>query len=176
MILRGSTWFYPEECAVFLGASYFRAFAKGQIYGLSAVVLLKIQGLSREEFPFFRSFWLEKPQAGSDSLVVHALMDSPSLTGAFRFTIRPGETTLFDVQSTIFPRQDIANGGIAPLTGMFYFDANNHDHVDDWRPAAHDSEALQVWTGTKQQLFVLSITQPTYKFLALAIMVLMVMD
>ncbi|UMM64184.1 glucan biosynthesis protein [Aristophania vespae] len=143
-----------EECAVFLGASYFRAFAKGQIYGLSARGFAKDTGsLKGEEFPFFRSFWLEKPQAGSDSLVVHALMDSPSLTGAFRFTIRPGETTLFDVQSTIFPRQDIANGGIAPLTGMFYFDANNRDHVDDWRPAAHDSEALQVWTGTKQQLY-----------------------
>lgn len=143
-----------EECAVFLGASYFRSFAKGQIYGLSARGFAKDTGtLKGEEFPFFKSFWLEKPLPAAQSLVVYALMDSPSLTGAFRFTIRPGETTLFDVQSTFFPRRDIANGGIAPLTGMFYFDTNNHNHVNDWRPAAHDSEALQIWTGAKQQLY-----------------------
>ncbi|MXV43695.1 glucan biosynthesis protein D [Saccharibacter sp. 17.LH.SD] len=150
-----------EECAVFLGASYFRALAKNQDYGLSARGFAKDTGsLKGEEFPLFRSFWLEKPTAGSDSLVIHALMDSPSITGAFRFSIRPGETTLFDVQSSLFPRHDIDSGGVAPLTGMFYFDANNRSHVDDWRHAAHDSEALQMWTGTGQQLYR-PLTNPT---------------
>ena len=57
-------------------------------------------------------------------MVVHALLDSPSVTGAFRFTIRPGEMTVFDVESVLYPRRDLTEAGIAPLTGMFYFDAN----------------------------------------------------
>lgn len=150
-----------QECAVFLGASYFRATARGQVYGLSARGFAKDTGtLKGEEFPLFRAFWLERPEPGSQSLVMHALLDSPSLTGAFRFTIRPGETTLFDVQSEFFPRVDIVGAGIAPLTGMYFFDFNDHNHVDDWRPAAHDSEALQMWTGAGQQLFR-PLTNPT---------------
>ncbi|WP_291367011.1 glucan biosynthesis protein [Acetobacter sp. UBA5411] len=143
-----------EECAVFLGASYFRAVAKGQNYGLSARGFADGTGDPKgEEFALFRAFWLEKPQAGVDSVVIHALLDSPSVTGAFRFTIRPGETTIFDVQSTFFPRVKIEQSGIAAFTGMFYFDTNDRTHVDDWRPAAHDSEALQIWTGSDQQLY-----------------------
>ncbi|EHH68244.1 glucan biosynthesis protein [Gluconobacter morbifer] len=143
-----------EECAVFLGASYFRAVAKGQNYGLSARGFADGTGNPKgEEFAMFREFWLEKPDPGVESVVIHALLDSPSVTGAFRFTIRPGNTTVFDVQSSFFPRQDMTESGIAPLTGMFYFDANERNHVDDWRPAAHDSEALQIWTGAGQQLY-----------------------
>ena len=143
-----------EECAVFLGASYFRAVAKGQNSGLSARGFANGTGNTKgEEFALFREFWLEKPEPGVQSVVIHALLDSPSVTGAFSFTIRPGDTTVFDVQSSLFPRQDITESGIAALTGMFYFDANEHNHVDDWRPAAHDSEALQVWTGSGQQLY-----------------------
>lgn len=150
-----------QECAVFLGASYFRATAKGQVYGLSARGFAKDTGtLKGEEFPLFRAFWLEKPAPGSQSLVMHALLDSPSLTGAFRFTIRPGDTTLFDVQSVFFPRVEITCAGIAPLTGMYYFDFNDHAHVNDWRPAAHDSEGLQIWTGSAQQLYR-PLTNPT---------------
>ncbi|WP_166312635.1 glucan biosynthesis protein [Acetobacter estunensis] len=143
-----------EECAVFLGASYFRAVAKGQNYGLSARGFADGTGDPKgEEFALFRAFWLEKPQPGVDSIVIHALLDSPSLAGAFRFTIRPGDTTIFDVQSALFPRVKIEQSGIAPLTGMFYFDANDRNHIDDWRPAAHDSEALQIWTGSDLQLY-----------------------
>ncbi|TPW34052.1 glucan biosynthesis protein [Oecophyllibacter saccharovorans] len=150
-----------QECAVFLGASYFRATARGQVYGLSARGFAKDTGtLKGEEFPLFRAFWLEKPAADSHALVMYGLLDSPSLTGAFRFTIRPGDTTLFDVQSVFYPRVDIAGAGIAPLTGMYFFDFNDHDHVDDWRPAAHDSEALQMWTGAGQQLYR-PLTNPT---------------
>ncbi len=143
-----------EECAVFLGASYFRAVAKGQNYGLSARGFANGTGDPKgEEFALFREFWLEKPQPSVKSVVIHALMDSPSVVGAFHFTIKPGDTTVFDVQTSFFPRENINKGGIAALTGMFYFDSNNRHHVDDWRPAAHDSEALQMWTGERQQLF-----------------------
>ena len=73
--------YYDEVCA-FLGASYFRALAKGQGYGMSARGLaIKTADSSGEEFPVFKQFWLERPSPGIDSMVVHALLDSPSTTG-----------------------------------------------------------------------------------------------
>ena len=74
---------YFDEVCVFLGASYFRAVAKNQIYGLSARGLsINTADPKGEEFPLFRSFWIEKPAPNADSIVVHALLDSESLTGA----------------------------------------------------------------------------------------------
>jgi periplasmic glucans biosynthesis protein len=143
-----------DEVCVFLGASYFRAVAKGQVYGLSARGLAIGTGDPKgEEFARFSAFWLEKPQPGQTSLVLHALLDSQSVTGAFTFTIRPGAETVFDVESALFPRSDITEPGIATLTGMFYFDANNRNKVNDWRPAAHDSEGLSMWTGAGSQIW-----------------------
>ena len=55
-----------------------------------------------------------------------ALLDSPSATGAYRFTIKPGAATQMDVEMTIFPRRDLEHVGIAPLTSMFLYDAMNH--------------------------------------------------
>ncbi len=144
---------YFDEVAVFLGASYFRAVAKGQDYGLSARGFANGTGEQKEEFALFRAFWLEKPRPGMTAIVVHALLDSPTVTGAYRFTIRPGDETIFDVESTLYPRRQIASSGIAPLTGMFYFGPNDHAHVDDARPAAHDSEGLSMWSGKGEQLW-----------------------
>ncbi|MGI4746314.1 MAG: glucan biosynthesis protein [Janthinobacterium lividum] len=145
---------YYDEICVFLGASYFRAVAKGQNYGLSARGFANGTGDPKgEEFALFRAFWMEKPQPGMTAIVVHALLDSPTVTGAYRFTIRPGDETIFDVESVLYPRRTIAGSGIAPLTGMFYFDVNDRQHIDDARPAAHDSEGLSMWNGKGDQLW-----------------------
>lgn len=160
---------YLDELCVFQGASYFRAIAKGQNYGLSARGFASGTGSPKgEEFPLFSAFWLERPQPGSTAVVVHALLDSPSVTGAFRFTIRPGESTVFDVESVLYPRRDLAEAGVAPLTGMFYFDANDRSRVDDWRPAAHDSEALSMWTGKGGQLWRPLVNPVNLQFSAFA--------
>ena len=145
---------YFDEVAAFLGASYFRAAGKGQGYGLSARGLaIGTADAAGEEFPVFKTFWIERPHSGVNSIVVNALLDSPSVAGALRFTIRPGEDTVFDVEATLYPRVDIAAAGIAPLTSMFYFDANNRVSVDDYRPAVHDSDGLLMWTGRGEQLW-----------------------
>src|SRR5215210_3179773 len=90
---------YYDEVCVFLGATYFRAVAKGEIYGLSARGLAINTGEAKgEEFPLFKTFWIEKPAANANSIVVHALLDSESTTAAYRFTIRPGDTTVLDVE------------------------------------------------------------------------------
>ena len=63
-----------DEFLVFLGASYFRAVGKGQLYGLSARGLAIDTGQPKgEEFPFFRSFWIKTPEEGTRTVVIHAL-------------------------------------------------------------------------------------------------------
>ena len=145
---------YADEVCAFVGASYFRAVAKGQGYGLSARGLaIDTAEPSGEEFPLFRAFWLEKPAPGARSMVVDALLDSASVASAFRFTIRPGEETVFDVECVHYPRKDIAVTGIAPLTSMYMFDAINRAKVDDYRPAVHDSEAYSMLTSRGEQIW-----------------------
>ena len=145
--------YYDEVCS-FLGASYFRAVAKNQVYGLSARGLaLKTADRGGEEFPGFRAFWLEKPEPRAASIVVHALLDSVSAAAAFRFAIRPGETTVFDVDMALYPRVDLEQAGIAPQTSMFYFAANDRDGIDDFRPAVHDSDGLAIQTGGGERLW-----------------------
>ncbi len=145
---------YMDEVCVFLGASYFRAVAKGESYGLSARGLaIKTADPAGEEFPAFRRFWLERPQPGTGVLVIYALLDSLSAAAAYRFTIRPGEQTVFDVESTIYPRVDINAIGLGTMTSMFDFDASDRQGIDDYRPAVHDSDGLLMLTGRGEQLW-----------------------
>jgi glucans biosynthesis protein len=143
-----------DEIVVFQGASYFRAVAKGQGYGLSARGLTLNTGAAEgEEFPFFRAFWIEQPQAEAGAIVVHALLDSVSTTGAYRFTIRPGDTTVMDVEMTLYPRVELKRAGLAPLTSMFAFGPNDRAGIDDFRPAVHDSDGLAIWNGKGEWLW-----------------------
>lgn len=134
-----------EEFLVFQGASYFRATAKDLFYGLSARGLaINTAQPAGEEFPYFTDFWVERPETGAEHIVIHALLNSPSVTGAYRFDVQPGETTVMDVHATLFPRQALTHYGIAPLTSMFLFDATNRARFDDYRDAVHDSDGLQI--------------------------------
>lgn len=145
---------YFDEVCAFLGASYFRAVAKGLAYGLSARGLALGTGdPGPEEFPVFRAFWLEQPARGAQALVVHALLDSPSAAAALRFRIQPGAETVFDTRLRLYPRVDLAHAGIAPLTSMYAFAANDRGGVDDFRPAVHDSDGLAMYNGRGEQLW-----------------------
>ena len=145
---------YYDEVCVFLGASYFRAVAKGEIYGLSARGLAINTGEAKgEEFPLFKAFWIEKPPANANSIVVHALLDSESAAAAYRFTIRPGETTVFDVEMAIYPRVDLDHAGLAPMTSMFFFGPNSRIDVDDFRPSVHDSDGFSIFNGRGEELW-----------------------
>jgi glucans biosynthesis protein len=145
---------YYDEVGTFLGASYFRAVAKGQVYGMSARGLsVRTADPKGEEFPAFTSFWIEQPAPDTNSLVVHALLDSPSAAAAFRFTIRPGEITIYDTELVLYPRADLAQAGIATGTSMFLFDANDRVGVDDFRPAVHDSDGLAMRSGRDEEIW-----------------------
>jgi glucans biosynthesis protein len=145
---------YYDEIGAFLGASYFRAVGKGQTYGLSARGLSINTGDPKgEEFPGFRAFWIERPQPGIGSIVVHALLDSESAAAAYRFTIRPDVTTVYDVEMALYPRVEIKQPGIATLTSMFFFAPNDRGNVDDFRPAVHDSDGMAMRNGRGEQLW-----------------------
>jgi glucans biosynthesis protein len=132
-----------DELAVFLGASYFRFLGAGQHYGVSARGIAVGAGETEpEEFPDFREFWVEEPGPGADSVVVHALLDGPSLTGAYRMVITPGDETTVAVGATLFPRRDIAKLGVAPLTSMFFYGENDRRQYRGFRPEVHDSDGL----------------------------------
>ena len=53
-----------------------------------------------------------------------------------------------DIDVTLFPREAIELLGIAPLTSMFTFGPHDRQGVDDFRPQVHDSEKLQIWSGS----------------------------
>ncbi len=136
---------YKDEFLVFQGASYFRLVGPGQVYGLSARGLaIDTAESSGEEFPVFREFWLVKPEPDQTRLVLYALLDSPSVTGAYRFEITPGAPTEMGVEARLFARRDIKKLGIAPLTSMFHHGENTTRFVDDFRPEVHDSDGLLV--------------------------------
>ncbi|SHF26474.1 glucans biosynthesis protein [Ruegeria intermedia] len=143
-----------DEFCVFQGASYFRAIGLHEVYGLSARGLaLKTGDPEGEEFPEFIRFWLERPKPGQPNMIVHALMDSPSVAGAYRFDITAGEDCQMQVEATLFPRTDLTHVGIAPGTSMFLFDQTNHNRFDDFRPAVHDSDGLMIRNGAGEVIW-----------------------
>ncbi|MBE0489213.1 MAG: glucan biosynthesis protein [Halomonas sp.] len=139
---------YHDEFAVFLGASYFRLVGRGQGYGLSARGLAIDTALpGGEEFPAFREFWLIRPSPDATHMTVLALLDSPSLAGAYRFDIAPGRDIQVEVTARLFARRDVERLGVAPLTSMFAHGDTTPRAVDDHRPAVHDSDGLMAYTG-----------------------------
>ncbi len=137
-----------DEVAVFLGASYFRVLGARQRYGAS------IRGLAintaepaGEEFPRFTDFWLEKPPAMAGGIRIYALMDSPSVAGAYRFVIQPGGATVVDVEASVFFRKSPKKIGIAPLGSLFLEGQNRTRSIPDYRPQVHDSDGLLIETG-----------------------------
>jgi glucans biosynthesis protein len=155
---------FQRDAVAFQGASYFRGVGATKQYGLSARGLAIGTGLPRpEEFPDFRSFWLERPSAKADHLVVHALLDSPSLTGAYRFAIQPGTLTVMEIEARLFPRQAIERVGIAPLTSMFQYGENDRRVADDFRPEIHDSDGLALHTGNGERIWRPLVNSPVVR-------------
>jgi glucans biosynthesis protein len=145
---------YLDEAAVFLGASYFRCVGRGNGYGISARGLAVNTALPEgEEFPAFRSFWLERPRPGAADMKIHALLDSPSVAGAYSFVLRPGQPTMTEVDAFLVARSPIQLIGIAPLTSMYFFGENDRTGVDDYRPEVHDSDGLSIWHGSGEWLW-----------------------
>ncbi len=146
---------WERDVASFLGASYFRAISTdSRQFGLSARGLAIDTAMDRpEEFPRFTSFWFERPVEHARNLVLYALLDSPSATGAYRFDIHAGAPTLMDVDAAVYPRKPIERLGIAPLTSMYQAGENDRRMANDWRPEIHDSDGLSMFTGNGEWIW-----------------------
>jgi len=143
-----------DEIIVFQGASYFRALGRGHVYGLSARGLaIGTASNKGEEFPTFRKFWVEKPDDRAKHIVIHALLDSPSTTGAYTFNVHPGAETIVDVDAVLYPRNAMSEAGIAPLTSMFLVGPVDPVRVRDFRPRVHDSDGLAIMTGNGERVW-----------------------
>ena len=142
-----------DELISFIGASYFRVLGREQRYGLSARGLSIGAGVPGEEFPMFREFWVEAPQANAERVTIYALLDSPSVTGAYRFHVYPDVDAVVDVGATLFPRKPIDKLGLAPLTSMFFTGENDRRFHDDFRTELHDSDGLMIHSGTGEWIW-----------------------
>ncbi|SIR39855.1 glucan biosynthesis protein G [Bosea sp. TND4EK4] len=143
-----------DEVVSFLGASYFRLIGRGHRYGLSARSLaLDVGGQQPEEFPFMRALWVEEPTPDTTELVIYALVDSPSVTAAFRYAVSPGLETHMDITATIIPRREIERIGIAPLTSMFQAGEGDLGLRTDFRPEIHDSDGLMMNSGSGEWIW-----------------------
>lgn len=133
------------EFLVFQGASYFRAVTTKWGWGLSARgVAINTVGGDPEEFPDFTHFWFLKPKPGDKAFKFYALLNGPSVTGAFEFETVPGEETLMTVSGSLFLRKLVKLLGLSPFSSMFWFGENTHPHPLDFRPEVHDSDGLLV--------------------------------
>jgi len=144
-----------NDWVAFLGASYFRAIGELYQYGLSARGLaVDVAVHDRpEEFPDFTHIYFETPQAGSDTVTVYALLDGPSVTGAYRFVMKRAAAVTMDLDCALHLRKDIARLGLAPLTSMYWYSEKAKTTAIDWRPEIHDSDGLAMWTGTGERIW-----------------------
>jgi glucans biosynthesis protein len=150
---------HSNDWTAFLGASYFRGIGELGQYGLSArgiAVDVSTPG-RREEFPDFTRFYFEPPAEpladNANRMVVYAALDGPSLTGAYRFVLQRDNGVVMEVEARVFPRRDINQLGIAPMSSMFWFSETIKPTAIDWRPEVHDSDGLALWTGAGEYIW-----------------------
>ena len=143
-----------EGWARFIGASYFRAVGEANQFGLSARGLAQNTGIANpEEFPDFTHFWIEEGANDSDPVHVYAILDGPSVAGAYRFIMHRGRATTMDITCELHLRKPIERLGIAPLTSMFWYSETVKGAGTDWRPEIHDSDGLAIWNGKGEHLW-----------------------
>lgn len=146
----------PEQArdvALFQGATFLRAIGQGQVFGaMTRGLSLRTADSRGEEFPFFRAFWIQQPQ-NDGTLVVHALLDSASVTGVYTYTLRAGEMTIVDTEATLFPRVALESFGIAGMQGTFLFSLMDRRGIDDYRPQVYEVGGLQMQNGNGEWIW-----------------------
>jgi glucans biosynthesis protein len=143
-----------SEFAIIQGATFFRALARGQNFGVVARALTLRPAETRgEEVPLFRAFWIERPTPGVNQIVLHGLIDSESATGVVRMTLRPGEITISDVEMTLVPRVNLDHVGFGGMAATYLFGPNDRRGVDDARPAVYEATGLQIHNGQDEWLW-----------------------
>lgn len=143
-----------QDWVAFLGASYFRAIGELGQYGLSARgIAIDTAMPTPEEFPQFVEFYIAPAASADEPVIIHALLDGPSIAGAYRFAIRRTEGVVMDIEARLFMRRHVGRLGIAPLTSMFWYAEYGKGRILDWRPEIHDSDGLAMWSGSGERIW-----------------------
>jgi glucans biosynthesis protein len=143
-----------RELAIFQGASVFRSLTNGQIPGVMARGLsIRTADPKGEEFPLFRALWVERPSVATRTLVIHAVLDSESVAGAYRFTMRPGEATIIDTECTLFPRATLDHIGLGAMQAAYLYGPLDRRRGDDVRPGVYEANGLQILNGAGEWLW-----------------------
>ena len=82
-----------DEFLVFQGASYFRAVGQDKATASRRAVWHCAPASRRARSPGLHAILDREAIAGAKEIVVHALLESASVTGAYRFAVRPGRDT-----------------------------------------------------------------------------------
>jgi glucans biosynthesis protein len=151
-----------DEWIAFLGASYFRTVGELNQYGISArgVAVNTAVANHSEEFPAFTRFYFEAPKRDDSDLTICALLEGPSIAGAYRFRLRRERAILVDVEAALFLRTDVERLGLAPLTSMYSYSETTKPTAIDWRPEVHDSDGLALWNGRGERIWRPLINPP----------------
>ena len=144
-----------------MGASYFRSSGPYNQYGLSARgIAIDTAMPTPEEFPRFSKYWLEGAAGDTTApITIYALLDGPSLTGAYRMrTERLTDTrdvhrVTMEIDAVLFARKDVTRIGIAPFSSMFWYGEASRKQSADWRPEIHDSDGLSILTGSGERIW-----------------------
>ncbi|MGL4397995.1 MAG: glucan biosynthesis protein [Hyphomicrobium sp.] len=143
-----------------LGASYFRSSGPYNQYGLSARgIAIDTAMPYPEEFPRFTHYWLTAATDPDAPVVIHALLEGPSITGAYRMSMtrttdaRDVHRVAMDIECKLYARKDVARLGVAPFSSMFWYGEASRKQSADWRPEIHDSDGLSVLTGSGERLW-----------------------
>ncbi len=143
-----------RELGIFQGASVFRSQTAGQMPGVVARGLaIKTADPKGEEFPLFRALWIERPSVATKTLIIHAVLDSESVAGAYRFTIRPGDATIVDIECTLFPRVAMEHIGLAAMQAAYLYGPMDRRRGDDIRPGIYEATGLQILNGKDEWLW-----------------------
>ncbi|MFO1068543.1 MAG: glucan biosynthesis protein D [Geminicoccaceae bacterium] len=147
-------WSKREPWVTFLGASYFRAVGElGQVGQSARGLAIGTGDPEPEEFPDFVAHWFQPAMTDSDPVIVHSLLDSPSISGAYRFALHRTKGVVMDIECRLFPRKEIPHIGIAPLTSMYWYGEADKGRYVDWRPEVHDADGLAIWNGAGEHLW-----------------------
>jgi len=143
-----------NDWVAFLGASYYRAIGELFTYGASVrgVAIDTAVGNRPEEFPDFTHFYLHEPQDG-DSVTVYALLEGPSVVGAYRFVTTRGKGVVMEIEQTLHLRRPVERLGLVPLTSMYWFSETVKPTAIDWRPEVHDSDGLAMRNGKDEHIW-----------------------
>ncbi len=134
-----------DEVFSLLGNRQFRALGRDNVYGAYSQPFYSIDNSD----VYIKQAWIGKPGIGSNSVIFYIVADSKLCTGAFQYTIYPGETTKIDVKSTLFFREKTDKIGIAPIISSYMYGTASIKKYNNLYPAIHNSDGFTIKTSTE---------------------------